>query len=50
MIFKNIMMLFGDVIFFTCPTDNTRWAPTKDSICSKSFICLRDERMIEALR
>ena len=47
MIFKNITMLFGNVIFFTCPTNNMRWVLTEDLICSESFVCPRDKRIIE---
>ena len=50
MIFKNIMMLFSDVIFFIYPTDNTRWVLTEDLIYSESFVCPKDKRMIRDLR
>ena len=49
-IFKNITMFFGHMIFFTCPIDNSRWDPTEDSIGCKSFICLRDKRVIQVVR
>ena len=50
MIFKNITIFFGDVIFFTCPTDDSRRDPTKDSIGCKSFIYHRDKRVIQVVR
>ena len=50
MIFKNIMIFFGDTIFFSSPTDDLRGNPTKDSICSESFICHRDKRTIDVMR
>ena len=49
-IFKNIMIFFRHVIFFTCPTDNSRWDPTKDLIGCESFIYHRDERVIQVVR
>ena len=46
MIFKNIIIFFGDMIFFSSPTDYSRRDPTKDLIGSESFVCWRDKRMI----
>ena len=50
MIFKNIMMFFGHMIFFTGPTDNLRQDPTEDLIGCKSFVCRRDKRVIQVVR
>ena len=49
-IFKNITMFFGHVIFFICPTDNSRWDPTEDLIGCESFVCHRDERVMQVVR
>ena len=50
MIFKNITIFFGDMVFFSSPTDNLRWNPTKDLIGYKSFVYHRDKRVIQAVR
>ena len=50
MIFKNITMHFKHVIFFSCPTNNSRWDPTKDLIGCESFICCKDERVMQVVR
>ena len=50
MIFKNITMHFKHVIFFSCLTNNSRWDPTKDLIGCESFICCKDERVMQVVR
>ena len=50
MILKNIMMFFRHVIFFACPTDNSRWDLTEDLIGCESFVYRRDKRVIQAVR
>ena len=50
MIFKNITMFFGHMIFFAGPTNDARRNPTEDLIGCKSFVCRRDERVIQVVR
>ena len=47
---KERAMFICDLIIFACPTDDIRWHPRHDSICSKSLIGDGEGRMIKALR
>ena len=47
---KEIAMFIRDLTVFACPTDDARWCPRRDSICSESLIGDGKRRMIKALR
>ena len=39
-------MFNGDLDFFSGPTDNSWWYPTKNSKGSESFVCYKNKRII----
>ena len=49
-LFKKRTMFVRDLTIFACPTDDSRWMPRCDSICSESLIRDGEERMSRALR
>ena len=48
--FKDRTMLVLYMLVFSCPTDNSGWAPRYDLVCSESLIRDGERRMMRALR
>ena len=50
MIFKDVLIFFWHMTFFTGPTDDSGRYLTKNSKGCESFVCHRDERVIRVMR